>query len=181
MNYGPLEFADYLRRSEEHPASATIRAARAAAPEQAPLNRLSVVAGPHSLSALARDAQLEAVSVYEAVAMSPPSEPRQPGTVAVLVRQTPRPVVLVLSSHQGVEWRLSPVPGSRLVAVLVSGFGGSSVQGVAPEQVHRIGGFYAFKRGSVEFRHLESEVLRCTGRTIENFQSVYAGSRFDIG
>ncbi len=50
-----------------------------------------------------------------------------------------------------------------------------------PGEVHRIGGFYAFKRGSVEFRHLETEVLRCTGRTIENFRSVYAGARFDIG
>jgi hypothetical protein len=181
MNYGPLEFADYLRRSDQCPESATVRAARAAAPEQVPVNRLSVVSGPHALPALARNAQLEAVSVYEAVAMSPPSEPRQPGIVEVLVRPTPRPVVLVLSSHQGVEWRIAPAPGARIAAALVSGFGASNVKGIEPEQVHRIGGFYAFKRGSVEFRHLETEVLRCTGRTIENFQSVYAGARFDIG
>lgn len=181
MNYGPLEFADYLRRSEERPESATVRAARAAAPEQNPVNQLNVVSGPHALSALARNARLEAVSVYEAVAMSPPNEPRRAGSVEVIVRATPRPLVLVLSSHQRVEWRISAWPGSLIAAVLVSGFGRSSVLGVAPDQVHRIGGFYAFKRGSAEFQHLQSEVLRCTSRSIENFQSVYAGARFDIG
>lgn len=181
MNYGPLEFADYLRRSGQHPESGTIRAARAAAPEPAPVSQLSVVSGPHALPSLARHAQLEAVSVYEAVAMEPPGESRLPGVVQVLVRPTPRPVVLVLSSHQGVVWRISSEAESRLAAVLVSGFGHSGVEGIDPVQVHRIGGFYAFKRGSAEFRHLESEVLRCTGRNIENFQSVYAGSSFDIG
>lgn len=181
MNYGPLEFADYLRRNEQGPESATVQAARAAAPGQEPVNQLSVVSGPLALPRLARNARLEAVSVYEAVAMRPPGEPRQPGIVEVLVRPTARPVVLVLSSHQGVEWRISREADARIAAVLVSGFGASSVVGMQPGEVHRIGGFYAFKRGSVEFRHLETEVLRCTGRTIESFRSVYAGARFDIG
>lgn len=180
MNYGPLEFADYLRRHGQHPESATVRAARAAAPEPAPVNQLSVVSGPQALPVVARHAWLEAVSVYEAVAMAA-GESHRAGVVEVRVQPTPRPVVLVLSSHHGVEWRISPVPGARIAAVLVSGSGQSHVDGVAPEHVHRIGGFYAFKRGSAEFRHLESEVLRCTGCTIGNFQSVYAGARFDIG
>lgn len=181
MNYGPLEFADYLRRDGQRPESGTVRAARAAAPEPVPVSQLSVVSGPRALSSLARHAQLEAVSVHEAVSMSPPTEPLRPGVVEVLVRSSMRPVVLVLSSHQSVVWRLSPAPESRIAAVLVSGYGNSIVEGVGLERVHRIGGFYAFKRGSAEFRHLESEVLRCTGRNIENFQSVYAGSRFEIG
>ena len=47
--------------------------------------------------------------------------------------------------------------------------------------VTSIGGFYAFKRGSAEFKHLEKEVRRCTGRGIDRFQSEYAGHRFVIG
>jgi len=47
--------------------------------------------------------------------------------------------------------------------------------------VASIGGFYAFKHGSAEFQHLESEVMRCTGQRIGTFQSVYAGKSFEIG
>jgi hypothetical protein len=181
MNYGPIEFAEYLRRNARHPESGAVRAARAAAPEAMPVSQLSVVSGPRALPARARHARLEAASVYEAVAMSPPSEPLHPGTLQVFVKPTPRPVVLVLSSHQGVLWRITPAHDSRIAAVLISGFGVSSVEGVEAETTHRIGGFYAFRRGSAEFRHLEGEVLRCTGRHIETFQSVYAGTCFEIG
>ncbi len=181
MNFGPLEFAEYLRRrSPEQAESATIRAARAAAP---PRNQLGIIGGPHSLRAVARSARVEAVSVYEAVSMHPPGSPPEPGFVRVIVRPTVevKPVVLVLSAYQAVEWRVSCEPRSKLVAVLLSGFGPSTVVGTGDAVVRRIGGFYAFRRGSAEFRHLESEVLRCTGRNIESFQSCYAGSRFEVG
>jgi hypothetical protein len=65
--------------------------------------------------------------------------------------------------------------------VLLSGYGESNVQGAGDAVVASIGGFYAFKHGSAEFRHLESEVTRCTGRRIGTFQSVYAGRSFVIG
>ena len=185
MNYGPLEFAEYLRRRSPGQAeSDTIRAARAAAPLPSPLlNRMHVDAGPRSLPAVARPAKVEAVSVHEAVAMHAVGSPTGRDFVRVIVRssQNPKPVVLVLSAHQGVEWRVSCQPGTRLAAVLLSGFGPSTVTGAGDALVRRIGGFYAFRRGSVEYRHLESEVLRHTGKTIENFQSSYAGSRFEVG
>jgi hypothetical protein len=47
MNFGPLEFADYLRRKDAARGgeSATVRAARAAAPATPPLDeRLTVIA-----------------------------------------------------------------------------------------------------------------------------------------
>jgi hypothetical protein len=47
--------------------------------------------------------------------------------------------------------------------------------------VSSIGGFYAFRHGSAEFKHLETEVRRCTGRNIERFQSAYAGHSFVVG
>jgi hypothetical protein len=183
MNYGPLEFAAYLhRKGNGKQESATVRAARAAAPEATgSQNLLTIISGTELLPRLARGAQVEAVSVYEAVAMRVPCAPPTCGPVKVLVRAARRPVVLVLSSHQAVAWELELAPGARLAAVLISGYGASTVAGAGDTQVSSIGGFYAFKRGSAEFKHLESEVLRCTGRHIEVFQSVYAGNSFEVG
>jgi hypothetical protein len=182
MNYGPLEFAEYLARKEaSQPDSATVKAARDAAPAAEPANQLTVVSGRSSLSRLARAAQIEAVSVYEAVAVHSPRIPRPRGPVTVLVRATWRPVVLVLSSHQAVNWEISLEPEAMLRAVLLSGYGESTVAGAGDAVVTSIGGFYAFKYGSAEFQHLESEVMRCIGRRIGTFQSVYAGRSFEIG
>ena len=183
MNYGPLEFAAYLKRKREgKKESAAVKAARAAAPRSRPeKNQLTVLSGTGLLPRLARTAQVNAVSVYEAVAMGAPGAPRLHGPVRVLVRAALRPVVLVLSSHQTVEWELTLAPGATLAAVLLSGYGESTVAGAGCALVSSIGGFYAFKRGSAEFKHLEQEVMRCTGRNIEHFQSVYAGDTFEIG
>jgi len=182
MNYGPLEFAEYLaRRGASHNDSAAVRAARDAAPATRPASGLTIVSGITSLTRLARAAQVEAVSVYEAVAVHSPRIPRPRGPVTVLVRATSRPLVLVLSSHQTVHWELLLEPGVSLRAVLLSGYGESRVLGAGDALVASIGGFYAFKHGSAEFKHLESEVMRCTGRHIGTFQSVYAGKSFEIG
>jgi hypothetical protein len=185
MNFGPLEFGEYLKgKDARNQESAAVEAARHAAPVHVPVegnNELTIISGRQALSLLDRAAQVEAVSVYEAVAMRPPSSPLKHGPVQVVLRRTPNPVVLVLSSHQTVEWELEVAEGAELKAVLLSGYGESTVAGAGRAQVASIGGFYAFKRGSAEYRHLEDEVLRCTGHNIENFQSVYAGHRFEIG
>ena len=182
MNYGPLEFAEYLSRGgSSQSVSATVKAARDAAPDTRPANRLTIVSGITSLTRMARAAHVEAVSVYEAVAIHSPRIPRPLGPVLVLVRASSRPVVLVLSSHQAVQWELALEPGVTLRAVLLSGYGESKVHGAGDAVLASIGGFYAFKRGSAEFKHLESEVSRCTGRRIGTFQSVYAGKSFVIG
>jgi hypothetical protein len=183
MNFGPLEFAAHLnRRGEGAQESATVKAARAAAPKRpAPANRLTVVSGPQQMPRLARSALVEAVSVYEAVAMRAPCTPRVQGPVRVRVKSTAHPVVLVLSSHQTVEWQLELAPEAHLEVVLLSGYGQSTVAGAGLTPIASIGGFYAFKRGSAEYQHLEHEVLRYTGRNIDRFRSMYAGSSFDIG
>jgi hypothetical protein len=180
MNYGPLEFAAYLRRKaakkQESPA---VTAARSAAPAPHPTkNRLTIISGPKTLSRVARNAQVEAVSVYEALVGT---ARRGHGPVRVIVRPTLRPIVLVLSSYQAVEWLIELKPGAVLSAVLLAGLGNSSVAGAGDAHITPIGGFYAFKRGSAEFGHLEHEVMRCTGRTIENFRSVYSADEFQIG
>lgn len=185
MNFGPLEFANYLQgKDARNQESAAVEAARKAAPVRVPVdetNELTIISGPQTMSLLDRATQIEAVSVYEAVAMRPPSSPLKQGPVRVVLRRTPNPVVLVLSSHQTVEWELEVEEGAELKAVLLSGYGESTVAGAGRARVSSIGGFYAFKRGSAEYRHLEDEVLRCTGHNIDRFQSVYAGQRFEIG
>jgi hypothetical protein len=182
MNYGPLEFAAFVQRKGlKNVESAAVTAARSAAPVARPQkNRLTVVSRSSALPAVARAAQIDAVSVYEAVAVRAPCTPQKYGPVKVMVRTTLRPIVLVLSSHQTVEWELTLEPGAALNAVLLSGYGESTVAGAGNALVSSIGGFYAFKRGSAEYKHLEQEVLRCTGRMIEKFQSVYAGHAFEI-
>ncbi len=183
MNFGPLEFADYLQRKGgggRVTESAEVKAARAAAPTRQPANRLTVVFGQNP-PRHGRAEEVEAVSVYEAVAMRAPCAPRTDGSVRVNVKTTPHPVVLVLSSHQTVDWQLSIAPQAQLAAVLLSGYGQSTVGGAGLTPIESIGGFYAFKRGSAEYLHLEQEVLRCTGRNIDHFQSMYAGSAFEIG
>jgi hypothetical protein len=181
MNFGPLEFAEYLRRDAQRGESAAVNAARATQPpDHEPVNLLRVVSGPRTLRPRARAGQLEPVSVHEAVASNHTRGGRMRNVVQVLVRKADRPLVLVLSSHQSVEWHLSRAPGALVLAVLLSGFGSSTVLGVDPGTVHRIGGYYAFRRGSAAYRHLESEVLRCAGRTIEDFRSAYAESSIEI-
>lgn len=187
MNYGPMEFAAYLKRKgAARGESATVKAAREAAPQSAPRhrpenNRLTVISGGPLKPRLARTTQVEAVCVYEAVAVRALFAPEADEPVVVVVRQSSRPVVLVLSSHQTVRWEISLAAGAVLSAVLLSGYGESTVVGAGSAPVSSIGGFYAFKRGSAEFKHLETEVRRCTGRSIERFQSEYAGQSFTVG
>lgn len=186
MNYGPLEFAAYLERKDTaRGESAAVRAAREAAPKAPPAgrenNRLTIISGGPMLTRVRRNAEVEAVCVYEAVAVRAPYAPAPLEPVRVLVRESRRPVVLVLSSHQTVQWEISLERGANLEAVLLAGYGESTVTGVGNTLMASIGGFYAFKRGSAEFKHLEKEVRRCTGRNIERFQSEYAGHRFVIG
>jgi hypothetical protein len=176
MNYGPLEFAAYLRRTPKRAEPAPVRAARAASPGAVQLNRLTIISGTRA-SAAAATGQ-EPVDVYEAVALS---APRVHGAVRVGLKAVPRPAVLVLSSHVTVQWQLTLAPAVELEAVLLSGYGDSTVTGAGAARVARIGGFYAFKRGSPEFKHLQSEVLRCTGRAIENFVSQFAAQDFELG
>ncbi len=183
MNYGPLEFAAWLQRKHpKPPESAAVQAARSAAPVNRPTdNRLTIITGPQSLTPVASAPEIDLVSVYEAVAMSVSPAHAVPESVRVDVRARFRPLVLVLSSHQAVHWDLAVASGVDLRAVLLAGSGESRVSGAHGTPVSSIGGYYAFKRGSEEFRHLEREVMRCVGRNIETFHSAYAAESFQIG
>ena len=148
MNYGPLEFAEYLaRKGASQNDSAAVKAARAAAPATRPANRLTIVSGSTLLTRVTRAAQVEAVSVYEAVAVHSPRIPRPRGSVTVLVRAHARPVVLVLSSHQTVHWELSTRAGRDTPGRIAVGVRRIHGQRRRRRTVTSIGGFYAFKHG----------------------------------
>jgi hypothetical protein len=156
MNYGPLEFAAHLRRKVEE-------------------NRLTLISGPRSLRRTVRE---EAVSVFEAIVTGTGMLPRVGKPVRVTIQETGVPVALVLSSRHAVTWRVELRPGARLLAVLLAGSGESRVSGAGDAVVQSIGGHYAFRRGSGEFRHLEDEVRRATGCAIGRFESAAAANEF---
>jgi hypothetical protein len=166
MNYGPLEFAAHLRRKAAH--------APAVAPRSGE-NRLTIISGPRSLRRTVRE---EAVSVFEAIVSGTGMLPRVGKPVRVTLHESRAPMVLVLSSQQAVTWRVDLRPGARLLAVLLAGCGESRVSGAGDAVVQSIGGDYAFRRGSGEFRHLEDEVRRATGCAIGRFESASAATEF---
>src|SRR6185503_6555462 len=166
MSFGPLEFAAYLRRRDTRAREpAAVKAARESAAE--PLseeNILSVISGPSELVRVA-DGPREAARVFEALA-TPSMDAAEVSVMRVCVAAGSRPIVLVLSSHRAVDWRIELEPGAAIEAILMAGAGESTVSGADGTLKTSIGGFYAFRPGSLEFRHLEHEVARCTRRGI---------------
>jgi len=180
MSFGPLEFAAYLRRKEGRAReSAAVKAARESAAEPlAEENILSVISGPSELVHIA-DGPREAARVFEALA-TPPMDAAEVSVMHVRVAPGSRPIVLVLSSHRAVDWRIELEPGAAVEAILLAGAGESTVSGAADALKTSIGGFYAFRPGSLEFRHLEDEVARCTKRGIASFESQTSGGLFEV-
>jgi len=149
--------------------SSTIKAARAAAaaPREQE-NRLTIISGPRELRPVA-EGSAPCVDVFEALATSVSPGAKDP--VRVTVRSKLRPVVLAVSANLPLCWQIEVASGAHLQAVLLAGSGDAQVQGAGESLVTTIGGFYAFRPDSDAYRHLEQEVLRTAGATIERFQS----------
>lgn len=178
MTYGPLEFAAYLRRKgAPERDSAAVRAARASVVAPRPeANRLTVISGRREITRM----HGFPVSVFEAIVARTAALPRVGKPVRVSVADSRLPVVLVLSSHQPVSWRIELEPGVDLRAVLLAGSGESRVSGAGDALITSIGGYYAFRRGSGEYQHLEDEVKRATGCVIGRFESALAAGEFQV-
>lgn len=102
--------------------------------------------------------------------------------VAVRVRAGGVPLVLVLSSYEAVSWDLKLDPGARLLAVLVSGYEASEVQGAGSARVARMGDVYAYKMSQPEFAKLNNAVTTWTGgKALASFQGSYYGASFEAG
>ena len=131
---------------------------------------------------LARDAQVEAVGVYQGgTGATRTTGGRKTGNVEVRIRRSAKPMVLVLSSYEPVRWELISEPGARLAAVLVSGYYPSQVVGAGSARIIMAGNAYAYKLGSPEYNNLNQETIKWTGKSIGVFQGRYEGGTFSVG
>lgn len=130
-----------------------------------------------------RDAQVEAVGVYQGAPVSSSQSPgaRRSGIVEVRIRRSTKPIVLVLSSYESVRWMLVTESGARLAAVVVSGYHPSNVVGAGSTRVLTNGGTYAYKQDSPQYQALNRDVAKLTGKAIGVFQGRYEGSQFSVG
>ncbi|OYY73711.1 MAG: hypothetical protein B7Y40_07560 [Gammaproteobacteria bacterium 28-57-27] len=130
------------------------------------------------------NAQVEAVGVYQGTGTSGGVSPegRKMGTVDVLVRRGTAPVILVLSSYEPVQWKISIDPGAQLAGVLLSGYYPSLVTGAGSALVLQMGRFYAYQRSTREYDALNREVQSWTGgQSIKVFQGQYKGTTYTVG
>lgn len=135
-----------------------------------------------ALADLAKEAKIVAVGVYQSSgAPSRPGQPAGRGPVYVVVRKSSKPIVLVLSSYDPVDWRIQTDSRAELKAVLISSYSDSTVQGAASIENIRMGRTYAYERNSSGFTQLNAEVVSLIGKPIESFQGSYKAASFIVG
>lgn len=187
-----IDADDYLRQlpvveTEPSPAAgedadAALAAWRAAVAAQASHGTGGARATDSDLAALATNAVIETVGVYEGegAVHGAGSTARTPGTVQVMVRRG-NPVILVLTSYEPVNWIVKPEPGAKVLAVLHGGYHPSQVNGAGEARTINLGRMYAYKRSDAGFKLLDAEIRQRSGKGIGRFQGIYRGSLFRVG
>lgn len=171
-NLPPAEAARLRQWVEQTGAKSAPRVAPAASPSPNAGGVLRVPA----------DADVRAVGVYESAEGSHGiGKARTPGAVRVFVARSKRPVVLVLSSYEPVNWVLQLQDGAKVSNVLLSSYYGSQAYGAVGARIDSIGTQHAYKRGSPDFDALDAQVQRFTGKRIGSFQGAYSGTSFSLG
>jgi RNA polymerase sigma factor (sigma-70 family) len=119
------------------------------------------------------------------------------GKVTVEVRQTTRPVVLVLTAYYSVEWHVRLAEGALLKQVLVSGYNEQEVRGIPAgvpvanrswfpsDGSRRAGGFFwIYEANTVEYREMVRKLNDATGLPVATFQAGeegdHQGDRFVV-
>lgn len=135
-----------------------------------------------ALAALAGNAIIETVGVYEGdgAVHGAGSPVRTPGTVQLLVKRG-KPVILVLTSYEPVNWIIKLEPGAKVAAVLQGGYHASQVYGAGDARIINIGRVYAYQRGGDGFARLDAEVRQRSGKPVGRFQGSYRGGFFRVG
>lgn len=133
------------------------------------------------LAGLARNAQIEGVGVYQGKTANRAFSGHPMGSVDVHIRSSTKPIVLVLSSYEPVNWRLTSAPGAKLAAVLVSGYYTSNVVGAGAARVIVVGSAFSYKQVGSDYNRLNSEVVQYTGKGMDIFQGQYEGGKFSVG
>ncbi|WP_019140223.1 hypothetical protein [Noviherbaspirillum massiliense] len=171
-----------LKAQEEARAADAYNGSFRGMPAAAPSAPLSYGPASGPIADLAREAQVEAVGVYQGSSGAQSmAAGRRMGHVEVRIRRSAKPLVLVLSSYEPVRWSLISEPGAKLSAVMVSGYYPSDVVGAGTARVIRTGSSYAYKLDSPEYNALNRETIRWTGKGINVFQGGYEGRTFSVG
>jgi hypothetical protein len=72
--------------------------------------------------------------------------------------------LLVLTSYNPVNWLIRIEGGAQLRAVILSGNEESTVFGAGSARIHQLGRWNAYRRGTLEFKALEGEIRKTTGK-----------------
>lgn len=129
-----------------------------------------------AMMGLPPDGVVHMVGVYEGTGSE-----RANRSVRVVVRPSPWPLVLALSSYESVRWVIVN-QGAKISAVLLSSYEPSTVIGLLDTPVQRIGSTYAYKAGSPEHMRWRHEVQQSVGPLdIRSFQGQYTGKDFSVG
>lgn len=138
--------------------------------------------GSNSVMArLARNAQVEGVGIYQGKSAGQSGAGHPRGYVEVHVRRSIKPIVLVLSSYEPVNWHITPSPDAKIAAVLVSGYYSSKVDGAGDARVLVVGSAYAYKTDTPQYYQLNNEVIKMIGKGMDIFQGQYEGGEFSVG
>lgn len=123
------------------------------------------------------EAQLHAIGVYE-------GHIHKGGKVNVVVTVTDRPVILLLTAYESVEWHVETAQGVRIEKVILSGYHKQAVTGL-PSGIpvnttsYDEGSatyFYAYKAG----QDLAEKARKVSGLEPKTFQGQYRGEAFVI-
>lgn len=178
----PTGVQEFLDQAREAQLEANVADLQARQSQLAPGVRLpEVMNGP--VKELAAGSRIEGVGVYEgkSLARPAPGSRSSPGTVTIIVRKTSEPLVLVLSSYEGVTWQVVRSPGAQLRAVLTSSYETPVVRGVDDVKIVHIGRHHAYEIGTPGYSELQANVYKWTGATMSLFQGSYTGGSFTVG
>lgn len=125
--------------------------------------------------------ELHVVGVYEGLG----------GAVEVVVKPTPKPVVLVLSSYSSVTWQVTLSAGAVLDSVILQGYDPQDVVGVPANVPVTERGYdeacactygweYLNNQGGCSYKLMISSVRAYVGMDESSFQGCYTGAKFEV-
>lgn len=137
---------------------------------------------PPPFAAIAKDAVLEGVGVYESTNPLPKGKGpgNRPGIVDIAVRPVSKPVILVLSSYEAVTWRITQ-GRENIKLILLSSYYPSTVEGSGNTRTVVMNAGHAYDRSSPGFARLRQAVMTQTGKDLQIFQGSYNGAKFSVG
>lgn len=165
----PLDGSTVVTVENDPESTASVPASTGPAP-RAFLPRLSV------------DTQVHMIGIREAgtaVASPGSPSPQRNGRVMVDVPYSKTPLVLVLASHEPVQWVIKG-QGRLVAAVLLSGNPRSTVAGVMHGGHVAIGNRHAHEADSPEYLKLKDLVIRNTRLPAVQFQGAQTGTAFTV-